>query len=151
VLVAGGFHDRGGMDRANAALARHLAHRGTPVHLVGHEVDPEIAALPGAVPHRVSRPAGSILLGEAGLDRAGRRIASRLRSDHPGLRTVVNGGNCKLYDVDWVHAVHAAWPCVDRGAPGWFRVKNRLAKAAARRRRRGRCWTLRARRGAGWR
>jgi glycosyltransferase involved in cell wall biosynthesis len=134
VLVAGGFHDRGGMDRATAALARHLAHRGTPVHLVGHEIDPEIAALPGAVILKVSRPAGSILLGEAGLDRAGRRIATRLRRDHPGLRTVVNGGNCNLSDVDWVHAVHAAWPCVDRGAPGWFRVKNRLAKAAARRR-----------------
>lgn len=134
LLVAGGFHQRGGMDRANAALARWLAARGTPVHLVGHEIDPELAGLPGVTAHRVPRPAGSILLGEGWLDRTGRRLAAALRHHQPDLRTVVNGGNCRLGDVCWVHAVHAAWPPRDRGAPPWFRAKNRLAKAAARRR-----------------
>ena len=38
VIVAGGFHHRGGMDRANAALAAYLLESGTPVHLVGHEI-----------------------------------------------------------------------------------------------------------------
>jgi glycosyltransferase involved in cell wall biosynthesis len=136
VLVAGGFHPRGGMDRANAELARYLAAHGHPVHLVGHQIDPEIAALPGVVAHRVRRPAGSILLGEAGLDRAGRRVAVAVSTADPETRVVVNGGNCAWPDVVWVHAVHAAWPPADRGAPHWFRAKNRLAKAAARRRER---------------
>ena len=39
VLIAGGFHPRGGMDRANAALARYLGDREAQLYLVAHQVD----------------------------------------------------------------------------------------------------------------
>src|SRR5205823_2343351 len=42
-------------------------------------------------------------------------------------------GNCPWPDVNWVHAVHAAWDNRDAAAPVWFRLKNRWAKASARR------------------
>ena len=31
-------------------------------------------------------------------------------ADDPLARVVVNGGNCAWPDINWVHAVHAAWP-----------------------------------------
>lgn len=136
VLVAGGFHPLGGMDRINAALASHLAGRGAPVVLVAHHVDPALAALPGVTVRRVTRPAGSVLLGETKLARAGRE-AAREAAARGHVRMVTNGGNCRSSDVNWVHCVHAAWPCDDAGAPAWFRVKNRIAKWRARSRERG--------------
>ncbi|MBV8055276.1 MAG: hypothetical protein JO071_08570, partial [Deltaproteobacteria bacterium] len=33
LLIAEGFHSRGGMDKANAALANYLVSQGMPVHL----------------------------------------------------------------------------------------------------------------------
>ena len=51
VIVAGGFHPRGGMDRANAELAAFLASAGTPVHLVAHEIDASLTE------HRLVTPA----------------------------------------------------------------------------------------------
>jgi glycosyltransferase involved in cell wall biosynthesis len=51
----------------------------------------------------------------------------------PDARVVVNGGNCPWPDVNWVHAVHAAWPVHDDGAPAWAKVKHRAWKALARR------------------
>ncbi|HEV2150707.1 MAG TPA: glycosyltransferase family 4 protein [Longimicrobiaceae bacterium] len=136
VMVATGFHQRGGMEKANAALAEHLLEQGVPLHMVGHEVDARLADRPGAVVHRVPRPAGSFLVGERLLERAGRAVARRVTSEHPGARVLVNGGNCRWPDVNWVHSVHHAWPCVDEGAPAWFRAKNRLMKSSARRRER---------------
>ena len=50
VIVAGGIHRRGGMDKANAALAEYFASQRKRVHLVAFSVDSEIAALPGVVP-----------------------------------------------------------------------------------------------------
>jgi len=44
------------------------------------------------------------------LNLVGRRQARRLSPDH----AVVNGGNCVLPVVNWVHYVHASWPA--RGA-----------------------------------
>jgi hypothetical protein len=38
VLASGDFAPLGGMDRANHALARHLAGAGREVHLVAHRV-----------------------------------------------------------------------------------------------------------------
>ena len=64
VLVAGGFHLKGGMDRANAALATFLASRGHRVHLVAHEVAPALAAMEGVTTHIVARPGGSYFLGD---------------------------------------------------------------------------------------
>jgi hypothetical protein len=53
VLVAGGFHRCGGMDKANLALAEHLVGRGTCVHVVCHSVDAELAEHPKVTVHMV--------------------------------------------------------------------------------------------------
>lgn len=136
VLVAGGFHARGGMDKANAALAAYLLARGHEVHLVAHEVSGELSSHPRATVHLAPRPAGSVLLGENYLSSMGRRVAREVRTRRPGARFVANGGNCVSDDVNWVHAVHHAWPPADEGAPRWFRAKNRLWHLRARRRER---------------
>ena len=136
LVVAGGFHARGGMDKANAALASYLLERGHAVHLVGHEIDPTLAAHPRARAHVVPRPRGSVLLGESGLARAASRALRALRAQNLRARVVANGGNFVSPDINWVHAVHSAWPPADEGAPAWFRVKNRLWHAWACRRER---------------
>jgi len=134
LVVAGGFHARGGMDKANAALASYLLERGHTVYLVAHEIDPRLAGHTRARAHVVSRPRGSILLGEQRLARAAGRLLRALRAENPCARIVANGGNFVSPDINWVHAVHAAWPPADAGAPVWFRVKNRLGHALACRR-----------------
>jgi glycosyltransferase involved in cell wall biosynthesis len=136
VIVAGGFHQDGGMDKANAALATFLLERGTPLHLVAHRVDPELSARPGVRIHLVPKPVGSFFLGEWMLDRSGRAVARRVVTQSPGARVVVNGGNCIWPDINWVHSFHHAWPCMDAGAPIGFRVRNRITKSSARRRER---------------
>jgi glycosyltransferase involved in cell wall biosynthesis len=132
VIVAGGFHELGGMDKANAALAEYLLDRGTSVHLVAHHVSSSIASRPGVTVHHVPLPAQSFLLGGPLLDRRGRAVARDVIATHPEARVVVNGGNCSWSDINWVHSVHEAWPCVDHGAPMWFKVKNRVTKRLAR-------------------
>lgn len=131
VLVAGGFHLRGAMDRSNAELARYLAERGHPVELVGHDVDAELAAIPGIRVHRVPCPLGSLYLGESRLRRTGRAVAEAAVARDPRTRVVVNGGNCDWPGINWAHSVHHAWPCVHDGAPWWFAAKSRLAKRSA--------------------
>ncbi|HEX7174428.1 MAG TPA: glycosyltransferase [Pyrinomonadaceae bacterium] len=131
VLVAGGFHARGGMDKANAALAAHLLERGTPLHLVAHSVAPELAGHALVTAHLVARPAGSYLLGEYLLSREGRRAAAEVTAVRPDARVVVNGGNCIWPDINWVHYVHGAWSPGRPGAPVWFRVKDGAARAWA--------------------
>lgn len=133
VLVCGGFHRRGGMDRANAELARYLADRGTPVHLVATAVDDELLSRQNVVWHPVGKPARSDLLGEMLLAHEGRRVARQVTAQRPGTRVLVNGGNCLWGDVNWVHCVHHAWVCCDDRAPRWFMVKNRLTKFLSRR------------------
>jgi hypothetical protein len=108
VLVTGDFVKTGGMDGANHALATYLAGPGgAEVHLVTHRAAADLASRPGVTLHRVPRPRGSHLLGGPMLDRAGRAVARRLSA--AGARVVVNGGNCRWGDVNWVHYVHAAW------------------------------------------
>src|SRR5271157_4404392 len=68
LLVSGGFHRRGGMDKANLALAEYLAGRGTRVHVVCHSVDAELAEHPKVTVHMVPRPASSFFLGSPLLD-----------------------------------------------------------------------------------
>ena len=133
VIVAGGFHQHGGMDRANAALAAWLLESGTPVHLVGHEIDSAFTSQARATVHPVPRPKGLPGLAERLLARAGARVARGVTSQHPLARVVVNGGNCAWPDINWVHAVHAAWPVKDEGAPWWSRYRNRRLKTAAER------------------
>jgi hypothetical protein len=136
VIVAGGFHQHGGMDKANAALATFLIEREIPLHLVAHQVDPEFSAHPGVRVHLVPRPAGSFFLGERLLDWAGRAVARRVVAQWPGARVVVNGGNCLWPDTNWVHCVHHTWPHADGAAPFGFRIRNGIAKNWARHRER---------------
>jgi len=122
------------MDRLNAALARHLAARGTRVHLVGHDVDRAFDTAPLTSVTRVPRPGGVYLAGEVALDRAARRVRGTVSGRHGPPVLLGNGGNCTDADVNWVHSVHHAWPCTDDGAPLWFRAKNRTFKSWSRRR-----------------
>lgn len=126
LIVAAGFHFHGGMDKANAELAWHLLSKGTAVHLVAHDVDRRFLDHPRATVHLVRRPLGSFALGEFGLDRRGRAVARALGRAGRHARVVVNGGNCRSDDINWVHYVHHAWTDVDPAAPAWFKVKHRL-------------------------
>jgi glycosyltransferase involved in cell wall biosynthesis len=105
-LAAGDFTPRGGMDRANHALARYLAMSGREVHLVAHRVWPDLAALPGVTVHHAPRPFGSHLLGGPLLSRAASRAARRLG---PSTRFLSNGGNTRWIAPTWVHYLHAAY------------------------------------------
>lgn len=136
LLVCGGFHQRGGMDRANAALARFLSERGDDVRLAAHDMDGDMASLPGVTVTIVPRPAGSAFAGELALAAASRRLRRELRAAGRAVTLVGNGGNAPHADVNWVHSVHAVWGCEDAGAPAWFRAKNRLYKGWARKRER---------------
>src|SRR5687768_17427060 len=90
IIVAGGFHQRGGMDRANAALAAYLLRAGTPVHLVAHDIEAELAADDLAMVHLVPRPRGLPGVAEQLLSRAGSRTARDVLARHPSARVVVN-------------------------------------------------------------
>lgn len=133
VIVAGGFHRGGGMDKANAALARYLLRCGHEVHVVAHRVDDDFRRLQNCVVHDINRAAGSVLLGSPLLQWAGWRIASRVTAEDPTAHVIVNGGNCAWPDINWVHSVHAAWPRADHGAPLWFKAKNTVFKTVAKR------------------
>ena len=136
VIVAGGFHRAGGMDRANAALATYLSELGWPVHLVSFRVNADLEQNSSVTVHRVERPAASFFLGEMKLGWTGRTIAQEITARWPDARVLVNGGNCAWPGINWVHCVHREWRVCDRSAPLWFRVKNRLEKLAARHRER---------------
>jgi glycosyltransferase involved in cell wall biosynthesis len=136
VMIAGGFHHQGGMDKANAALAQYLIERGTPVHLVAHQIDPLFMKHPLVKTSLVPRPLKSFLLGELCLEWYGRATAMRITSRWPNARVLVNGGNCKWNDLNWVHFVHHAWENQDRHAPAWFSLKDKLTRFLAKRRER---------------
>ena len=95
------------MDRANYELAKFLATRGDAVHVVTHRAWPDLAAMPSVRVHAVPRPWGRHTLGEPFLARAGARLGRRMAAE--GARVVVNGGNCPVGEINWVHYVHAAW------------------------------------------
>lgn len=106
LIVTGDFVRTGGMDRANHALAHYLARRGDEVHLVAHRVAPDLLDHQNVIFHAVPLPFGSRSLGVPLLDRAGRYWAGIVA--RRGGRVIVNGGNCRWADVNWVHYVHAA-------------------------------------------
>jgi glycosyltransferase involved in cell wall biosynthesis len=108
------------MDRANYQLASYLAGSlDRPVSLVAHHVAAPLAEHPNVRVYPVARPFGSHALAEPLLDLTGRRVAARLRASDPRTRVVVNGGNCLSVGVNWVHYVHAAYPCKPAGT--WVR------------------------------
>ena len=111
LIVAGDLTPLGGMDAANHALARYLASR-DEVHLVTHRAWPDLAALPTVTVHRVWRPLNRHLLGSPLLSRTGQRVWRRLRSS--SARAIVNGGNCRIAGVNWVHYLHAAQSALER-------------------------------------
>jgi glycosyltransferase involved in cell wall biosynthesis len=122
LLVAGDFTPLGGMDAANYALARYLATR-SEVHLVTHRAWPDLETSAAVTVHRVWRPGNRHALGAALLGPMGRRIARSLRAQH--VHTVVNGGNCRVADVNWVHYLHAAFD-PDLTGPWLRRTKRAL-------------------------
>jgi glycosyltransferase involved in cell wall biosynthesis len=123
VLVSGDFVRTGGMDMPNFALAQHLACCGVSVQLVAYRVDDELAKHSNVHWRRVPKPLKSYLLGAPLLDRVGRREAERSLAD--GGRVIVNGGNCQVGDVNWVHYVHAAYGAASPG-PVFRRAKGQL-------------------------
>jgi len=123
LVVAGDFVPTAGMDMANLALARYLA-RTNIVEVVTHRADPELVALPNVRIQQVPRPAGLHLLGEILLNRAGRRAASKVRA--AGGRVIVNGGNCRVPAINWLHYVHRAYRPEIGGSP-LRRLKNHYA------------------------
>jgi len=127
VVVAAGFHNHGGMDKANLALAQYLVEQGTPVHAVCHTADADFARHPLVTCHLVPMPAGSFFLGVPLLDFQGRRIARRVTRQWPGTRVLVNGDSCLWPAINWVHYVHHAWAPDLREGPLWFRTKQKLA------------------------
>jgi glycosyltransferase involved in cell wall biosynthesis len=121
LIVSADFVMTGGQDRANYALAAYLADRGDDVHLVAHRVAPDLAERPNVTVYHAATPLGSYSLGQPMLNVVGRRQARRLSPD----RTVVNGGNCPLPVVNWVHYVHASWPARGAGSAA-RRLKTRI-------------------------
>jgi len=132
VLICGGFHRHGGMDRANYALAEALLAQGRDLYLVGHRIAPELLAHSRVHATVVARRLG-ILIAEPALRREGLRVAAYVTRQWPRTRVVVNGGNCPWPDINWVHMVHAYWPRFDSEAPAWFRTKSRIDRQKARR------------------
>jgi glycosyltransferase involved in cell wall biosynthesis len=126
VIVAAGFHQKGGMDKANFALAEYLLERGTPVHLVTHGIDSSLAKHPRATVHLVSRPGQSFFLGEFALAARGKKTARELMRQDPSTQVVVNGGNCVWPGINWAHYVHRAWTGPKRG-PLVYRLKDAVA------------------------
>jgi glycosyltransferase involved in cell wall biosynthesis len=104
--VSGDFTPFGGMDSANYALARYLASR-EEVHLVTHRAWDDLTQEPNVTVHRVRRPFDWHFLGAALLAQAGRDLWRRLAPR--GVRTLVNGGNCRVGAATWVHYLHAAY------------------------------------------
>ncbi len=136
VLVAGGFHRHGGMDKANLALAQYLVEQGTPVQIVCYTIDADLARHALVTVHIVSRPVNSYLLGGPLLDFTGRRIARRAVARWPDARVLVNGDNCLWPGINWVHYVHHAWDAGRLEGPLWFRAKQHLGRWMVRRRER---------------
>ncbi len=107
----------GGMDAANWALARWLSDRGKfELHLIGHRADTILEKAPRVKFHKVSKPFGSNLMGFPLAALRGSRIARELA--HRGGRTLMNGGNCPVFDACWVHYLHAAHEPLTSGSPG---------------------------------
>jgi glycosyltransferase involved in cell wall biosynthesis len=126
VLVSPNFFTQGGQSKANAALADYLVQRGTPVHLVGHEI-PDSYRRHGCTVHVVRRPVGVYFLDGLWLRQRSSQVVRRLVATYPGARVVVNGGCCDWGDINWVHYVHAGWSYPAQQLPAAARLKAAVA------------------------
>jgi glycosyltransferase involved in cell wall biosynthesis len=95
------------MDRANLALGSYLTRQGHTLHVVAHSAEGQLAAHSNVLVHRVPKLLNSYLIAGPLLARTGRRVSKKVAA--AGGRVVVNGGNCGLGDINWVHYVHAAY------------------------------------------
>jgi glycosyltransferase involved in cell wall biosynthesis len=123
LIVSGDFVETGGMDRANHALADHLSRRGDEVHLVAYRAAADLLARPNLTLHAVNKPFQSYTLGGPVLNRRGRDEAARVAAR--GGRVIVNGGNCRWGDVNWVHHLNVLDVPQPGGSP-LRRLKTRL-------------------------
>ena len=122
------------MDRANLELAYYLAdEKRVPVHLVSHFVEDQLAGHPSVTLHLVPRPVGLHVLAERFLNVRGRLVCKAISAHHPGVRVIVNGGNCVWPGINWAHYVHQIWTPESREAPWWFRSKDWLHHSLAKR------------------
>jgi glycosyltransferase involved in cell wall biosynthesis len=96
------------MDRANYALADYASRNGAAVELVGHRAASELIDRANVTLRRVPKPLNSYVLGDPLLMSWGRRAVSA--GQRRGAIGIVNGGNCPVPAVNWVHYVHAAYP-----------------------------------------
>ncbi len=126
LLIAEGFHSRGGMDKANAALANYLVSHAIPVHLIAYSVDPELSGKPGVSATGAGIAGGWPSLGRFHLARLGHMAAQTLTSQFPNAHVVVNGINCNWPDLNWVHWIHQCWQRPPLNTPLWFKFKHRL-------------------------
>lgn len=106
LIVAPNVLLTGGMDRANLAVAEYAAQLGVEVHIVAYKVHAKLLELPNVTHHPVKRILNSDTLSEPMIDHTGRRIARSIMQR--GGRVMVNGGNCRWNDVNWVNHVHSA-------------------------------------------
>jgi len=134
VVVSAWARSTTGQGKPIVSLIEALSRRGTPVELVAFDVEPAVAALPLVTIHRSPRIRGADVVGNLFLRRRGRAVAAAVTQRHPEAVVVVNGGNCRWADVNWVHYVHAAFtpPAID-SAPLVDRVKERVVGGMYRR------------------
>jgi len=114
-LVSGDFVRTGGMDMPNFAVAQYLADRGVSVQLVAFRIAEELKQHPNVHWSRVPKPLRSYFFGLPLLDRVGRNVGRKCLAR--GGRVIVNGGNCQVGDVNWVHYVHAAYHASGSSSP----------------------------------
>lgn len=114
MLITGDFVKTGGMDMPNFAVAKRLADCGVSVQLVAFRVADELREHANVRWVKVPKPLRSYALGLPLLDLVGRRVARKCLAY--GGRVVVNGGNCQVGDVNWVHYVHAAYQAPTSGS-----------------------------------
>jgi glycosyltransferase involved in cell wall biosynthesis len=132
LLVSGDFTRWGGMDRPNYELAWYLANElDLPVWLVSHFVAQPLSHHENVTWHRVPRPLDCHWLAAPLLAFWAGRLMRRL-APH-GARVVANGGCYRSPDVNWVHAVHAAWDNRSSQAGAAFRLRAAATKRVARR------------------
>ena len=134
VIVAGGFHDLGAMDRANAALAgvpdrawRPRPPRRARDRATGSAADPRVVC------HKVPRPKSAAPLAESMLSRKGLTVAAEVTPPNPPRASSSTAATVPGRTSTGCTPSTPCWHVHDEGAPAWLKVKHRAVKAIARR------------------